>query len=94
MTLNSPELADPVQQLNTSLRTNGVLDRRLAEIVVAATGREMNSQYQWIVHGAAAEQAGAGERVLEAIRVDADLSELDEADRRFEGPVDAGGSGA
>ncbi len=80
MTLNSPELADPVQQLNTVLRTNGVLDRRLAEIVVATTGREMNSQYQWIVHGAAAEQAGAKQPVLEAIRVDGDLAGLDERD--------------
>jgi 4-carboxymuconolactone decarboxylase len=80
MTLNSPLLADPVQQLNDVLRMKGVLGRRLAEIVVTATGREMNSQYQWIVHGAAAEQAGAGPRVLEAIRVDGDLAGLDDRD--------------
>ncbi len=80
MTLNSPLLADPVQQLNDVLRMRGVLDRRMAEIVVAATGREMNSQYQWIVHGAAAEQAGAGAKVFEAIRVDANLSGLDDRD--------------
>jgi 4-carboxymuconolactone decarboxylase len=58
----------------------GVLDRRLAEIVVTATGREMNSQYQWIVHGAAAEQAGASREVLEAIRSDGQLAGLDERD--------------
>lgn len=80
MTLNSPELADPVQDLNTLLRVDGVLGRRTAEIVITATGREMNSQYQWIVHGAAAEQAGAGTPVLEAIRDDADLSALDDRD--------------
>ncbi|HVY66362.1 MAG TPA: carboxymuconolactone decarboxylase family protein [Gammaproteobacteria bacterium] len=80
MTLNSPQLADPVQQLNDLLRIRGALDRRLAEIVVATTGREMNSQYQWIVHGAAAAQAGAEQPVLEAIRVDADLSGLAERD--------------
>ncbi|MEO8464355.1 MAG: carboxymuconolactone decarboxylase family protein [Gammaproteobacteria bacterium] len=80
MTLNSPLLADPVQQLNDVLRMKGVLDRRLAEIVVATTGREMNSQYQWIVHGATAEQNGAGANVLEAIRVDGDLSGLDARD--------------
>jgi 4-carboxymuconolactone decarboxylase len=80
MTLNSPELADPVQQLNTVLRMTGVLNRRLAEIVVAATGREMNSQYQWIVHGAGAAQAGAEPQVLEAIRVDGNLEGLDERD--------------
>jgi 4-carboxymuconolactone decarboxylase len=80
MTFNSPALAEPVQQLNTALRVEGVLDRRMAEIVIAATGREMNSQYQWIVHGTAAEQAGAGQPVLEAIRVDGDLAGLDDRD--------------
>jgi 4-carboxymuconolactone decarboxylase len=80
MTLNSPELAEPVQQLNDLLRVNGVLDRRLAEIVVTATGREMNSQYQWIVHGATAEQTGAGQAVLEAIRADGGLTALDDRD--------------
>lgn len=77
MTFNSPEFAEPIQSLNTALRVEGVLDRRLAEIVIAATGREMNSQYQWIVHGAAAAEAGAEPHVLEAIRVDADLDGLD-----------------
>ena len=52
----------------------------MAEIVITATGREMNSQYQWLVHGAGAEQAGAGQQVLEAIRVDGDLSGLDDRD--------------
>jgi 4-carboxymuconolactone decarboxylase len=80
MTLNSPELAEPVQQINTALRESGVLDTRMAEIVIAATGREMNSQYQWAVHGAAAERAGAGRQVLDAIRDDGDLSGLDDRD--------------
>jgi hypothetical protein len=44
MTFLSPELVEPVQAINTALRTNGVLGTRLAEIVVAATGRELNSQ--------------------------------------------------
>jgi hypothetical protein len=70
MTFLSPELVEPVQNINTALRTNGVLGTRLAEIVIAATGREMNSQYQWTVHGAAAAAAGAGQDVLEAIRSD------------------------
>ncbi|HEY8521543.1 MAG TPA: carboxymuconolactone decarboxylase family protein [Gammaproteobacteria bacterium] len=80
MTLNSPELAEPIQQLNSALRQRGVLGTRTAEIVIAATGREMNSQYQWVVHGAAAERAGAGHDVLDAIRDDGDLSKLDERD--------------
>jgi len=80
MTFNSPELVEPIQQLNTLLRVNGVLNRRMTEIVITATGREMNSQYQWIVHGAAAERAGAGHEVLEAIRNDEDLSGLDNRD--------------
>lgn len=80
MTLNSPELALPVQQINTALRVEGALDTRMSEIVITATGREMNSQYQWIVHGAAAAQAGAEARVLDAIRDDGDLAGLDERD--------------
>lgn len=80
MTLNSPELVEPIQQINTAVRENAVVGTRLSEIVVAATGREMNSQYQWTVHGAAAERAGAGRQVLEAIRDDGDLSGLDDRD--------------
>src|SRR5690606_4945895 len=41
MTFSSVELVEPVQNINTALRTNGVLGTRLAEIVIAATGREM-----------------------------------------------------
>src|SRR5688572_14432307 len=77
MTFLSPELVEPVQQINDALRVNGVLDTRMAEIIIAATGREMNSQYQWNVHGAAAERAGAGRAVLDAIRTDGSLSGLD-----------------
>ncbi len=80
MTFLSPELVEPVQDINTALRRNGALGTRLAEIVVAATGREMNSQYQWAVHGAAAEAAGAGRAVLDAIRDDRALTGLDERD--------------
>jgi 4-carboxymuconolactone decarboxylase len=80
MTLLSPELVEPVQAINTALRENGALGTRLAEIVIAATGREMNSQYQWNVHGGAAERAGAGAAVLEAIGRDGDLERLNERD--------------
>jgi len=80
MTFLSPELVEPVQAINTALRTNGVLGTRLAEIVIAATGREMNSQYQWNVHGAAAAAAGAGQNVLDAIRDDGPVAGLDERD--------------
>ena len=80
MTFLSATLVEPVQAINTALRTNGVLGLRLAEIVVAATGREMNSQYQWNVHGAAAEAAGGGQDVLDAIRDDKPVAGLDERD--------------
>jgi 4-carboxymuconolactone decarboxylase len=79
-TFLSTELVEPVQAINTALRTNGVLGTRLAEIVITATGREMNSQYQWNVHGAGAAAAGAGQEVLDAIRDDASLAGLDERD--------------
>jgi 4-carboxymuconolactone decarboxylase len=80
MTFLSPALVEPVQAINTALRTNGVLGTRTVEIVIAATGREMNSQYQWSVHGAAAATAGAGQAVLDTIRDDGPLEKLDERD--------------
>lgn len=80
MTFLSPELVEPVQAINDALRSNGVLGTRLAEIVIAATGREMNSQYQWTVHGAAAATAGAGQGVLDAIRSDGPTTALDDRD--------------
>ena len=81
MTFNSPAFVEPVQQINTALRPNGSLGIRLAEIVITAAGREMNSQYQWVVHGAAAARAGVGQDLLDAIRNDGELSGLDEHDR-------------
>jgi 4-carboxymuconolactone decarboxylase len=80
MTFLSPELVEPVQAINGALRETGALDTRMAEIVIATTGREMNSQYQWNVHGTAAELAGAGTEVLDAIRNDGELSGLDARD--------------
>jgi 4-carboxymuconolactone decarboxylase len=80
MTFMSPALVEPVQQLNSALRETGALDTRLVEIVIATTGREMNSQYQWNVHGGAAERVGAGRAVLDAIRDDRELTALDERD--------------
>ena len=80
MTFSSPQLVDPVQQLNTALRETGALETRTAEIVIATTGREMNSQYQWLVHGGGAARAGAGTAVLDAIRDDRDLAGLEERD--------------
>jgi 4-carboxymuconolactone decarboxylase len=80
MTFLSPAFVEPVQQINTRLRVDGVLDRRTSEIVITATGREMNSQYQWLVHGAVAELEGAGRQVLEAIRDDGSLADLDNRD--------------
>jgi 4-carboxymuconolactone decarboxylase len=80
MTFLSPALVEPVQDINAALRTNGVLGTRLAEIVIAATGREMNSQYQWVVHGAAAAAAGAGQNVLDVIRNDGPVAALDDKD--------------
>lgn len=80
MTFLSAELVEPVQDINNALRVNGVVGTRLAEIVIAATGREMNSQYQWTVHGAGAAAAGAGQDVLDAIRDDASVAGLDDKD--------------
>ena len=80
MTFLSPALVEPVQDINNALRVNAVIGTRLAEIVIAATGREMNSQYQWTVHGAGAAQAGAGQAVLDAIRNDAPVAGLDAKD--------------
>ena len=80
MAFNSPELVDPIHQLNVALRETGVLDTRLTEIVIAATGREMNSQYQWAVHGRAAQRAGAEPELLDAIKYDGSLSGLNDRD--------------
>jgi 4-carboxymuconolactone decarboxylase len=80
MTFLSAELVEPVQDINNALRVNGVVGTRLAEIVIATTGREMNSQYQWTVHGAGAATAGAGQDVLDAIRDDGSVSGLDDKD--------------
>jgi len=80
MTFNSPELVEPIQRINTALRENSVLGTRMSELVITTTGREMNSQYQWTVHSATAERAGAQRHVLETIRDDGDLSGLDDRD--------------
>jgi 4-carboxymuconolactone decarboxylase len=80
MAFNSPELVDPIRSLNAYLRDKGVLGPRLAEIVIATTGREMNSQYQWAVHSASALRTGASASLLDAIKNDRELTGSDPKD--------------
>ena len=68
MTFLSAELVEPGQAINTALRTNGVLGTRLAEIVIAATGREMNSQISGMSTARPPTRPARGRAVLDAIR--------------------------
>jgi 4-carboxymuconolactone decarboxylase len=65
--LQSPELADRVQQLGGLLRYGTGLPPRLSELAILVTARHWGAAYEWSVHEREAGKAGVPEPVIRAI---------------------------
>jgi len=80
VTMHSPKMAEPVQMLNTYLRNESVVGRRFFELCVLITARELDSQYEWTAHEAAALEAGVPGSVVDVVKHRKAVKGLDEKD--------------
>jgi 4-carboxymuconolactone decarboxylase len=63
--LRSPELADNLQKLGSTIRFKSSLSPRLNEFAILVTARHWTSQYEWFAHHRLAMQGGLNPQVAE-----------------------------
>ena len=66
--LYSPELSALARPLNQFLRFHSGLDRRLTEIAILMSAREMDQPFEWSAHERAARSEGVSEDVIDVVR--------------------------
>ena len=66
--LHSPKLAGFVRATNQYLRFESALDRRLTELAILVTARELDNQFQWAAHEPAALAEGLDAKIVEVVR--------------------------
>lgn len=65
--LRQPAIADAADRLGTTLR-QGLLDKRLFELMVLVVARHWSAQYEWHAHAKQALAAGIAADAIDAIR--------------------------
>lgn len=63
-----PELAQRLEALRTYLRTEESLPQKLQELVMITVAREMDCDFIWYAHAAAAREAGVGDDTVNKTR--------------------------
>ena len=66
--LHSPKLAGFVRAANQYLRFESALDRRLTELAILVTARELDSQFEWTAHEPAAFKEGLEPRIIDVVK--------------------------
>jgi 4-carboxymuconolactone decarboxylase len=66
--LHSPKLAGFVRAANQYLRFESALDRRLTELAILVTARELDNQFEWAAHEPAALAEGLDAKIIEVVR--------------------------
>jgi 4-carboxymuconolactone decarboxylase len=67
--LHRPDLADAWQRFGAMLRYGTSLPKILSELAILVTARRWNSQLEWHIHAAAAQDAGLPKDVIERLRL-------------------------
>src|SRR5262245_10634289 len=75
--LHMPEIAQRREALRTYLRDEASLPPRLQELVMISVAREMNCPFIWYAHAAAARQAGVRDEIVDNIREQRALANLE-----------------
>jgi 4-carboxymuconolactone decarboxylase len=75
--LHMPELAQRIEALRTYLRDEASLSQKLQELVMISVAREMNCAYIWYAHAADARKQGVQGEIVDAIREQRPLPDLD-----------------
>lgn len=66
--LHSPELGDRVRAVNQYLRYETTLERRLTELAILVTAREVDNQFEWTAHEPAALKEGLDPEIIEVVK--------------------------
>jgi len=75
--LHMPEMAQRLEALRTYLRGEASLPQKLQELVMISVAREMDCAFIWYAHAAAARQAGVRDDIVDNIREQRELTNLD-----------------
>jgi len=66
--LHSPKLAERVRATNQYLRYETALGRRLTELAILVTARELDHQFEWTAHEAVALKEGLGQTIIDVVK--------------------------
>jgi 4-carboxymuconolactone decarboxylase len=66
--LHSPRLAASVRAANQYLRFETALSRRLTELAILVTARELDNQFEWTAHEPAALAAGLDPKIVDVVK--------------------------
>jgi 4-carboxymuconolactone decarboxylase len=66
--LHSPELGERVRAVNQYLRFETTLERRLTELAILVTARELDNQFEWTAHEPAALREGLAPEIIEIVK--------------------------
>jgi len=66
--LHSPELGERVRAVNQYLRYETALERRLTELAILVTARELDNQFEWTAHEPAALKEGLDAGIIDVVK--------------------------
>ena len=66
--LHSPALGERVRAVNQYLRFETALSRRLTELAILVTARELDNQFEWTAHEPAALAEGLGQEIIDVVK--------------------------
>jgi hypothetical protein len=78
VSLHSPGSAEPIERLNRYLRSNSVIGRKIFELCALIGAWEIEQQYEWTGHEAAALQFGVSQKAVDIIKFNRPVEGLDE----------------
>ena len=65
--IHTPAIADVFNQVANVLRVNGLLEKRLQELMILVLAKSWKCDYQWVVHIEAARKSGLSDDAIDAI---------------------------
>jgi len=66
--LHSPELGERMRAVNQYLRYETALERRLTELAILVTARELDNQFEWTAHEPVALKEGLDPEVIDVVK--------------------------
>ena len=66
--LHSPALGERVRAVNQYLRFETTLERRLTELAILVTARELDNQFEWTAHEPAALKEGLDPAIIDVVK--------------------------